>query len=113
MAQEYIAICESKNEIGFIALNKSVFQTIVNNVINEEKNVEFAESNSPFSKVPLSCKLVDEQLVITVSVKVRFNDNINEVSEKIQKKIYENIKHMTGYSPDFIDVKISGFLFDK
>ena len=46
MAQEYIAL-KDNNKIGVIALNKSAFQTIAKNVIEEDERLKLAESNAP------------------------------------------------------------------
>lgn len=109
MAQEYIALKE-KNNIGLIALNKSAFQTIAKNVIEEDENLKLAETSTPF-KYPITCKIVNDQLLISADVKVKYSANVNDVCNKVQGKIFENIEHMTGYTPDLIDIRVSGFIF--
>ena len=109
MAQEYIALKENNND-GVIALSKSSFQTIAKIVIEEDENLKLAESSAPF-KYPLVCKIANDQLILTMDVKVKYNANVNDVCCKLQSKVFENIKHMTGYSPDQIDVRVCGFMF--
>lgn len=110
MAQEYIAAAQ-KNSIGIIALSKSVFQTIAQIAVEEEENIVLGESASPF-KYATSCKLQEDQLVLTIDVKIKYNTNVNEECAKLQNKIFETIEHMSGYRPDIIDVRVVGFYFD-
>ncbi|MEG0824054.1 MAG: Asp23/Gls24 family envelope stress response protein [Erysipelotrichaceae bacterium] len=109
MAQEYIAV-KQKNEIGLIALNKSVFTTMVKIAVEEEENVELAENNTPF-KSSCNAKIVEDQLVINLDVKVKYSANVNDVCAKLQNKIFESIEHMSEYTPDVIDIKVVGFIF--
>lgn len=109
MAQEYVGL-RQKNALGQIALSKSVFQTIAKIVIDEDKKIELAENNTPF-KYALGCKVQNDQLVITADVKVDYNANVQDACNNLQLKIYENIQHMTDYTPDIIDIRVVGFVF--
>ena len=99
MAQEYISV-KTQNEIGVVALNKSVFTTIA----------KIAESSNLF-KYPIGCKLVDGKMVLTIEVKVKYTANVSDVCSKLQKKIFESISHMSDYTPDKIDIRVVGFIF--
>lgn len=109
MAQEYIALKE-RNNAGVIALSKSAFQTIAKIVIEEDENMKLAESATPF-KYPIVCKIANDQLILSVDVKVKYSANVNDACSKVQRKIFENIEHMTGYTPDVIDIRVVGFIF--
>lgn len=109
MAQEYIALREA-NDLGTIALSTSAFQTIANIVIQEDCNLKLAEISKPF-KYPVTCKIVTERLTLTIDVKVKYSANVNDACAKVQSKIFENIEHMTGYTPDVIDIRVVGFIF--
>lgn len=109
MAQEYIALKENNND-GMIALSKSSFATIANIVIKEDENVKLAEMSKPF-KYPLVCKITEDKLVLIMDIKVKYSVNVNDVCTKLQGKIFENIEHMTGFKPDQIDIRVSGFMF--
>ena len=109
MAQEYIALKEKNND-GVIALSTSAFSTIAKIVVEEDENLKLAKPSSPL-KYPLNCKIVDDQLILSVDVKVKYNVNVQDVCSKVQSKIVENIEHMTGYKPDVIDIRVSGFSF--
>ena len=109
MAQEYIALKE-RNNAGVIALSKSAFQTIAKIVVEEDENIRLGDSATPF-KYPISCKIVNDQLILSIDIKVKYSVNVNEESSKVQSKIFENIEHMTGYTPDIIDIHVVGFIF--
>lgn len=109
MGQEYISINENQ-EIDIIALSKATFQTISEIVIEEEKNVKLASVATPF-KTAINCKMSESDLMISVDVKVAFNSNVSDICCKVQKKIFENIKHMSGYTLNRIDVRVVGFIF--
>ena len=109
MAQEYIALKE-KNSNGVIALSKSTFQTIAKIVVEEDENLKLADGSGPF-KYPLSCKIQNDQLIISMDVKVKYNVNVQDSCTKVQSKIFENIEHMTGYKPDMVDIRVTGFIF--
>lgn len=109
MAQEYVALKEQTND-GMIAISKSAFETIARNVIDEEDKIKLADGNSLIKKA-LVAKIVDDQLVLSAEVKVKYNANVNDVCSKVQAKIFENIEHMTGTTPDVIDIRVTGFLF--
>lgn len=109
MAQEYIASKE-KNDLGLIALNKSVFQTIAKIVIDEDDKIKLKESSKPF-KNAISCRIQDDQLIFEADVKINYLANVNDICNKVQKKIFENIEHMTGIRVDVIDLHVIGFIF--
>ena len=109
MAQEYVALKE-QNKDGMFAISKSAFETIAKNVIDEEEHLKLADGNNLIKKA-LVAKIVEDQLVLSLDVKVKYNVNVNDVCSKVQAKIFENIEHMTGYTPDVIDIRVTGFLF--
>ena len=109
MAQDYIVI-QPQNEIGIVALNKSVFTTIARIAIDEENSIVLNESGNLF-KYPISCKLVDNKMVLTIEVKVKYTANVSDACSKLQKKIFESISHMSEYTPEKIDIRGVGFVF--
>lgn len=54
---------------------------------------------------------MNDQLLLSADVKVNYNANVNQVCVDVQGKIFENIEHMTGYTPDMIDIRVVGFIF--
>ncbi len=108
MAREYLELTP-RNSIGVIALTTSSFQTIAQNVIEEDELVALGEATR--FKYPLNCKIVDDQLVINIELKVKYGVNVSEACAKVQAKIFDNISHMCDYTPDIIDIKVVGFIF--
>lgn len=96
MAQEYIALKE-RNNAGVIALSKSAFQTIAKIVVEEDENIALAESAAPF-KYPISCKIVNDQLILSIDIKVKYSVNVNEESSKVQSKI-DQLRLWGSFSP--------------
>lgn len=109
MAQEYIAV-KQKHDLGLIALSKSVFATIAQIAVEEAEGLTLADPFNPF-KNSINCKIQNDQLIITVAVKVRYDSNVKEVCAKLQNTIHDNIAHMSDYTPDVIDIRVGGFVF--
>ncbi|WP_075876319.1 Asp23/Gls24 family envelope stress response protein [Merdibacter massiliensis] len=109
MAQDYIVI-QPQNDIGIVALNKSVFTTIAKIAVDEDDAIILNEGGGLF-KYPISCKLVDNKMVLTIDIKVKYTVNVSDACSKLQKKIFESISHMSEYTPEKIDIRVVGFVF--
>lgn len=109
MAQEYIAV-KQKHELGLVALSKNVFETIAQIVVEEQDSLVLNDQLNPF-KYSINCKIQNDQLILSVDVKVKFDTNVKRACAQLQDKIYENIAHMTDYTPDEIDIRVVGFVF--
>ncbi len=108
MAQEYL-LAKNKNQLGQIALSKSVFETIAKIAVEEEEQLSLSEGEI---RSALTCKITDDQLIITLDVKVKYLAKVEEICARLQAKIYDSISHMSDYSPDVIDIRIVGFMFE-
>ncbi len=109
MAQEYIVL-EPENEIGSVKLNRSVFSSIALNVIEEDEQVKLVEGSKPF-KGGVDTRIENNELHISVPVKVSYKANVSDVCAKLQKKIFESISYMTDFTPESIEVQVIGFIF--
>ncbi|MBR4162817.1 MAG: Asp23/Gls24 family envelope stress response protein [Solobacterium sp.] len=108
MAQDYIVLNE-QSENGMIAINKSVFQSIAEISIDDVENaVRLNESR--FVK-PLQLKIEKNKLHIIADIKIKYGANVNQTSELVQNKIYENVLFMTGYKANEVTVNVTGFEF--
>ena len=106
MAKEYILLKE-KTDSGLIALNKSVFESIVE--ISEDEIDEVVRINSSRFTKPIQVKILKNQLHISVDVNFKFGSNVSLVSKKLQTKIYENILQSTNIKPSEITINVVSF----
>ncbi|MGN1277501.1 MAG: Asp23/Gls24 family envelope stress response protein [Floccifex sp.] len=107
MAQEYIVL-ESSNELGKVQLNKSVFSSIAQNVIEEDDNVKLFESRT---KNGIVTRIENNGLYIKVSIKMNHKANVSDVCAQLQNKIFESISYMTELKPESIEIEVVGFIF--
>lgn len=108
MAQDYVVLNE-ENELGMIAINKSVLQSIAEISIDEIENSVLI-SSARFTK-PLQIRIEDNKLNISADLKVRYGANVQATCELVQNKIYENILQMTGFKANEVTVNVIGFEF--
>ncbi len=109
MAQEYV-LSKDKSELGSIAINKKVFELIAQIEVEEEAPNVIPDSSR--FKNAVNCKITNDQLIITVDVKVSYSKNVNDVCARLQNRIVDSIKHMSGYDVDQVDIKVTGFIFN-
>lgn len=103
MSKEYILIKE-KSDSGIIALNKSVFESIVDISQDEIEGLKKIPSTR-FSK-PISIKIIKNKLHVSVDINLKYGENVNTVSKLLQKKIYDNIALMTEFKPSKITINV-------
>ena len=109
MAKEFIEL-ESDNNLGAVTLNKTVFSSIANNVIDEMDDVRIAEGTKPF-KNGIVTRIEDNKLYINVPVKIVYTANVTDVCANLQNKIFESISYMTNFKPESIQIDVVGFIF--
>ena len=105
MTEEYVLLKDS-NEIVKIALNKSVFSSIVNISLDEIEGVVKPEKDDH-----IEIKVIKNRLEITVGVIVKNDSNVKTVCENLQKKIFDNILDMTNIKAKTITVDVLGFSY--
>ena len=106
MAKEYIEL-EPGNEYGVISLNKTVFSTIAQNVIEEDENVQIVQG----TKTGIVTRVEDNKLTLSIPVKVNHKSNVSDVCLNLQNKIFESISYMTDFKPEAIEIQVTGFIF--
>ncbi|MGM9947228.1 Asp23/Gls24 family envelope stress response protein [Floccifex sp.] len=107
MAQEYIVL-ESSNELGKVQLNKSVFSSIAQNVIEEDENVRLVDTRT---KNGIVTRIENNGLNLKVSIKINHKANVSDVCSQLQNKIFESISYMTELKPESIEIEVVGFIF--
>ena len=108
MAQDFIRLTQP-SDLGNINIKRSVFDSIVVYATQDEKRAMLDRSNLRKS---VESKVTDNQLLITVDVKIQYGQNVNEVSESLQNKIASDIEHMTGLAVRNVDIHVVGFYFN-
>lgn len=109
MAKEFIQL-NFKDNLGSVNLNRGVFSSIARNVIEETENVTLVEASSPF-RGGIQCKIEENELSLTVPVKVAYNVNVTDVCAALQSRIFESISYMTDYKPESVQIDVVGFNF--
>jgi len=106
MAKEFYLI-ENYKKNGKIGISHQVFEEIARYVTLEVDGVEFLEETSSlFKKQDIVCKIINDELYITINVRIRYNFNVGDVSQIIQDRVSQFILHMTEITPKKIDVNV-------
>ncbi len=108
MAQEYILINNDK-ENGMITLSKGVFDSIMQISIEDEENA-FPAEGSGLRKTS-NCKIINNELIVHVDVRLKYGANVNETCESLQQRIDSAIYQMTNLHCGQIDIHVVGFVF--
>lgn len=103
---EYIVV-EKNNELGRIAINKSVISSIVELSIQEVENA-ITIPNTRLKK-STTIKIEKGQLSVFIEMNLKFGANVNATCELVQNKVYENIQFMTGLTPKEIMITVENF----
>lgn len=103
MTDEFLEIKDENEQT--IALNVSVFESIVADIIENDTYVELSE------KKGLRCTIEDNALKIHANIRVKTGHNVISTAEVLQEKIFERIYQMTAIRCRSIDLNISGFIF--
>lgn len=99
----------TRDALGTVTYNKSVFSAIARNVIEESDFIELAEGRSFRAESLVTIK--DGKLSIRIPVRIAFSANVTDICAKVQKRIYESISYMTDYKPESVSVQVVGFIF--
>ena len=108
MANEYILLKPKAEDVGIIALTKHAFELICEYTVNEEPNVSLVLNKI---KKPVSIKINDNKLSVSLDIKVKYGSNVNRVMENLQSKVSENILKMTEHPCNDIEITVLGFTF--
>ena len=94
---------------GELGISNAVIFEIVTHAVNDCEGAEVAESQSRlFSKGPVVCKYSkNDELILEVSVKVKYGYNIADTSMKVQEKIEHDLLYMTEIRPKKIHLTIA------
>lgn len=108
MANEYIALRTSEYLPGELALSTIVIEQITKIAVSEVENVELVERTT--LRTPILCKVVDNNLILQINLKIKYNSNINDVCLNVQNRVNKALLQMTALRCKDIDIKIVGFI---
>jgi uncharacterized alkaline shock family protein YloU len=99
---------------GKIVYGKDIVSDIVYLALKEIPNVELYSITPciPATKSAISVAFEKEGVVVDVSVKTHFMQNVSETAFKIQEAVRHNVESMTEYHIASVNVAIKGVSFD-
>ena len=106
MAQDFIQI-ETPKLLGKMHIKKDVFHSIVMLAVQEEKRALIEKKGL---KHIIDVNIKDNQLSISMDVKIHYGKNVNDVCKSIQDKVNYQIEQMTGLTAKKVDVNVVGFM---
>ena len=100
---------------GNILMNVQVFDVITKKTVSEMKKVSLDTSKGiqiPGTKAVVSCSIKDNEVFISIHVRMKYGVNIAKITKEIQEKIASAIKQMTGVIVKHIDIEVDNIDFD-
>lgn len=108
---------ESNFEFGEIKISNDVISSIVAIAVEETEGFKLVKtlvdkvmSKNQAVKVTFT---EDENLIVTVSVNVKYGLNIHEVAPTVQDNIISNVEIMTGLEVKEININVDGLYFEQ
>lgn len=100
---------------GKILMSVQVFDEIIKRTVYEIDNVSLDTSKGiqiPGTKAVVSCSIKDNEVFISIHVRMKYGVNIAKITKEIQEKIASAIKQMTGVIVKHIDIEVDNIDFD-
>lgn len=113
MAQSIYYNNSSNDKLGKINIGLPVFHVITEKAVKEIEGVHIDESQGIFSygKGAINCEIDDENLNITINVKINYGLIASKVSNQIQEKVANAIFEMTNIKVKTININVIGIEF--
>lgn len=100
---------------GKILMNIRVFDEITKKTVNDMKNVSLDTSKGfqiPGTKAVVGCSIKDNDITISIHVRMKYGMNITKTTCEIQEKIATAIQQMTGVNVKHINIEVDNIDFD-
>lgn len=100
---------------GNILMNVQVFDQITKITVGEMKNVSLDTSKGmqiPGTKGVVACSIKDNEVSISIHVRLKYGINVSKATKEIQEKISTSIKQMTGVAVKNIDIEVDNIDFE-
>ncbi|MBO6047732.1 MAG: Asp23/Gls24 family envelope stress response protein [Erysipelotrichaceae bacterium] len=99
---------------GNLMMNVQVFDIIIKRVVTEAENVSLDTSKGfsmSGSKNLVNCTIRDNEVYITLHLKMKYGTNISAETKFLQKKLADQIKEITNVDVKSIDINVEGIVF--
>jgi uncharacterized alkaline shock family protein YloU len=99
---------------GDIMMSVQVFDIITKECVAEDKDIDL-DSTRGFSmsgsKNLVNCRIVDNQVYITVHIKVKYGVNVSQKTKNLQQRIASTIKEITNVDVKAVDIVVVNIEF--
>ena len=106
---EYVFI-QNYTKRGKLGISRVCFERIVQTIVNRMQGVKVLPNSNKYVFMfhkPVHCDIVNDKVQITIQVKISAGQKVNEICEKIQQEIAEELTTMTELVPFSIKVKVA------
>ena len=94
---------------GDIMMSVQVFDIITKQVAAEDKDIKLDTLTG--TKNLVNCNIKDNEIYITVHVRIKYGTNITAKTKELQKKIASGIKEMAAVTVKSVDVVVEAIDF--
>lgn len=107
---DYVVIQDQDQGYGQIAVNQSVVNAIVRNVIETDENVHLEEIRG--LKTPPTIEIDDSVISISMKVRIQYGKDVESSCLNLKKKLENQLKLMVDYDNPIVEFNVVGFKFD-
>lgn len=107
---DYVVIQDQDQGYGQIAVNQSVINAIVRNVIETDENVHLEEIRG--LKTPPTIEIDDSVISISMKVRIQYGKDVESSCLNLKKKLENQLKLMVDYDNPIVEFNVVGFKFD-
>ncbi|NMB19034.1 MAG: hypothetical protein GX984_06235 [Erysipelothrix sp.] len=107
---DYVVIQDQDQGYGQIAVNQSVINAIVRNVIETDENVHLEEIRG--LKTQPTIEIDDSVISISMKVRIQYGKDVESSCLNLKKKLENQLKLMVDYDNPIVEFNVVGFKFD-
>jgi len=107
---DYVVIQDQDQGYGQIAVNQSVINAIVRNVIETDENVHLEEIRG--LKTAPTIEIDDSVISISMKVRIQYGKDVESSCLNLKKKLENQLKLMVDYDNPIVEFNVVGFKFD-
>ena len=107
---DYVVIQETHAGLGQIAVNKSVINAIVRNVIEADENVHLEEIRG--LKTAPTVLINDSVISVSMKVRIKYGKDVKSSCLNLKHELENQLKLMVDYDNPVVEFNVVGFKFD-